>query len=260
MDLRCEIQCQHNSSKTQLRGIASASLPLKCAIKGAPKKETTFWTTLGKQHYNEAEWNGLEALLGIERVVGAVDRVFGVGIAAFRLKQHQAWHGCFAISETSNFQPEVGPLGVHGYKSRKKTKESQAFYRPWMKFLKKRIGLTYIVHIFFHVAWHSSLDCWIRKSSSIVRGIWWVSCKQQANCFDTRCGSRACGMSFKGRSAMNFLTWCNQIGFPLSVCCRCTMCTAGWNTKSKMCVSSCQKKICNHFQHSALPQHALTQH
>ena len=32
----------------------------------------------------------VEALLGIERVVGAADRVFGVGIAAFRLKQHQA--------------------------------------------------------------------------------------------------------------------------------------------------------------------------
>lgn len=68
----------------------------------------------------------VEALLGIERVVGAADRVFGVGIAAFRLKQHQAWHWRLTISETSNFQPEVGPLGVHGYKSRKKTKESQA--------------------------------------------------------------------------------------------------------------------------------------
>ena len=56
-DLRFEIQCQQNSSKTQLRGIASASLPLRCAIKGAPKKETTFWTKVVETtlHENDAE-------------------------------------------------------------------------------------------------------------------------------------------------------------------------------------------------------------
>lgn len=113
------------------------------------------------------------------------------------------------------------------------------------------IGLTYFVDVFFHVAWHSSFDCWIRKAA--VLSTWELMGKQQANCFDTRRGSKACGMSFKGRSAMNFLTWRNKFYIVPALCL--LYIVTGVQLAKHQIKNVCLhvSTYCNHFQHSALP-------